>query len=123
MYKWGMASTAVCECGTKEQTDELVIISCLIIITKWSPCSLRCHQEPGDLAEGNTSGHLVDHPDHPSPPNEEKEGMKILGIKINEFERDLKGRLFFRKRYFLGTKIKKSGPSEPQISKKSQNVP
>ena len=29
-YKWGMASTATCECGAKEQTIEHVITSCPI---------------------------------------------------------------------------------------------
>ena len=29
-HKWGMTSTAACECGTKEQTSEHVITTCPI---------------------------------------------------------------------------------------------
>ena len=29
-HKWGMASTAACECGAKEQTTEHIITSCPI---------------------------------------------------------------------------------------------
>ena len=34
----------------------------LLSPSKWSPCSLRFQQEPGDLADGNMCGHLVDRP-------------------------------------------------------------
>ena len=30
-------------------------------VSKLCPCCLRCRQEPGDLADGNMSGHLVNH--------------------------------------------------------------
>ena len=31
-------------------------------MSKLCPCCLRCRQEPGDLADGNMSGYLVNHP-------------------------------------------------------------
>ena len=61
-HKYGIVSTETCECGAKEQTAEHVITSCpnyyLPII---APCSLRCQQKSGDLANRNISDHLVDH--------------------------------------------------------------
>jgi len=30
LYKWGMASSAACECGTEEQTVDHVILQCPI---------------------------------------------------------------------------------------------
>jgi len=31
LYKWGMASSAACECGAEEQTVNPVVVQCLLI--------------------------------------------------------------------------------------------
>ena len=38
LYKWGMASTAACECGAEEQTIDHVVLKCLI---HWPPHGLH----------------------------------------------------------------------------------
>ena len=57
MYKWGMAYTAACECGAKEQTAENVIASCPIY---HHPNGLSDVNK--NLGDGNMSGHLADYP-------------------------------------------------------------
>ena len=56
-----MASMAACECGTKEQTADQIITSCPIYHHPNGVRALTCEKEPGDLADGNMSSHLVDH--------------------------------------------------------------
>ena len=55
--KWGVVSTAACKCSAKEQTPEHVITSCPIY---HHPNEARALSDPGDLADGNMSSHLVD---------------------------------------------------------------
>ena len=53
--------------GTKKYCGTLVrgtAHHCPLSSSKWSPCFLRYQQEPGDLADGNLSGHLMKHPPH-----------------------------------------------------------
>ena len=59
-YKWDMASTAACECDEKEQTAEHVLTSCLIYHHPNGACVLP--NVSRNLADGNMSGHSVDHP-------------------------------------------------------------
>ena len=59
-HKWGVASTAACECGAKEQTAKHILP--YLSPSKWSSCSLRCQQKHGDLADGIMYGHLVEQP-------------------------------------------------------------
>ena len=100
-HKWGMASTAACKCGAKEQTAEHVITSCPI-----------CHHPNGAHAFSDIDQSLVDWWKHVqplsrpsssrlSPPNEKEEDY-VLDIKIKKFEADSKWRPFIFFKYFLG---------------------
>ena len=57
-HKWGMASTAACECGGKEQIAEHVITSFPLCHDLNGPRALL---DLSDLADGNMSGHLVEY--------------------------------------------------------------
>ena len=61
MHKWGMTFMVICEFGAQEQKAEYVLTSCFIYHHPNGACSLRCQQEPGDVADGNMPSHLVDH--------------------------------------------------------------
>ena len=39
MHKWGMAPSAICECGVEDQTADHIIQKMPILATKWCPWS------------------------------------------------------------------------------------
>ena len=81
---------AACECGTKEQTAEHIIISCLIYQHQNGACALL------DVDKSLVTWQTKTCPPFsrlssscPSPPNEEKQDQ-FLRVKIKKYETDLK---------------------------------
>ena len=75
-----MVSTTTYKFGAKEQTAKHLTTSSHLLQSKQSRCSLRCQQEPGDLADRNMSGNVVYRPAHDHFPQQKIGNGKTVSI-------------------------------------------